>query len=450
VGLMTANFLAEIRREGREIYPVADVYWNDNTMGYYSSSPVLHYNPIVVESGWSDIRQAIAIRPPGSLERLTADLRVDDSDRTITRMLQGSTNMRRSRVLWRWACPTLDVADWFTLFDGILQDWAYDRTTIVLRSRTDDQALEGYIPKVPIIKGSFPGAPATSLGVYLPIVYGIHDSASLSGTGMVPAVCTSLDGTLGYRYCPTMGKASSLTAVYLNGSAKTIVADPPGAGQVSVTYPIQGGTQITSINFGTATTSSDVVTCDIEGLTVDGTSGGSVILNPVDQLQHFLVNFVFGDWRSGDWLDPATAPIDTASFQLVSTFAAQFAYEGSRKYGGDTKQTRAIETLNDWLQSHPMMRMYWTKAGDLACAVIDHRSPGYLSTPWIIEEQDQMLGSSFKQDHDATQMVSRINASYLWGEHDQKYWSSLAVQDINVPEQTSENMQWVWSSSRYV
>jgi hypothetical protein len=97
-----------------------------------------------------------------------------------------------------------------------------------------------------------------------------------------------------------------------------------------------------------------------------------------------------------------------------------------------------------------MLRLFWTRAGQLGCCALDHRSPGYLETPWIKEEQDGALGSSLVQTVDASQVVQRVNMSYLWGEADSKYWASLSVQDLRVTEKTAESMQWPWSSSRYV
>lgn len=448
--VMTANFLAEWRREGRDVYPVADLLWPGGT-AYYSSSPCLFYDPRVLDGGWGDVGPAVAIRPPGALQVLSTTLKLDDPTRSITQILKGSADPRRSRMLLRVASPRLtNQADWYTFFDGIVQDWSYEGTSVTIKGGTDDRPLLGYIPKVPVLKGAFSGAPAASLGTYLPIIYGIHDSSSLSGSGMVPTVCISFDGTLGYRYCPTIGRAHAVPRVYLNNVSKTIVADPPGAGQVSITYPVYGGLQITSINFGTAPAATDVVTCDIEGMTVDGTTSTGVILNPVDQLKHLLVNFVWGDWRSGPWKADSSAPIDTTTFAVASTYASQFGYEGSRKYGGTTQQIQAIQAIQDWLSSHQMMRLFWLRPGKLGCCAFDHRFPGYLSSPWIKEEQDQALGSSLVQAVDASQLVQRVNVSYLWGEVDQKYWQSLTVQDIRVPEAASQGMSWSWSSSRFV
>ena len=448
---MTAAFKAEMQREGREIYPLADLGYPDSPFyNYFSSSPCLNYNPIVIEGGWGDVRQGIAIRPPGSLERLSTTLKLDDTDRSVTRILKGRYDPRRTRLLMRWGSPRLATADWFTFFDGILSDWTYEGTSVTLNAGTDDRALHGFIPKQPILAGAFRGAPAASLGTYLPIVYGIHDSSSLSGTGMIPTVCISYDATLGYRYSPTIGKGKSVPRVWVGSSAQTIVADPPANGQVSITYPIYGGLQVTSINFGTAPAATDVIRCDIEGLTVDGTSTGAVILNPCDQLKHLLVNFVFGDWRSGAWLADSTAPVDASAFAVAGTFAAQFGYEGSRIYGGSSTQVIAGQVIQDFLQSHPMLRLYWTRAGKLGCVALDHRSPGYIAAPWIKEEQDASLGSSLVQVVDASQLVQRVNMSYLFGEADSKYWASLSVQDLRVAEKTAESMQWPWSSSRFV
>jgi len=454
---MTAAFLAEMRREGREIYPLADVFWQARSGGvlstvpaYYSSSPCLHYNPLIVEGGWGNVRSGFQLRPPGSLERLTTTLKLNDIDRSITRTLKGACDQRRARMLLRLGSPRLATSDWYTFFDGILADWTYEGVDVTLNAGVDDRALQGFVPKQPVLAGAFRGAPATSLGIFLPFVYGIHDSSSLSGSGMVPTVCISFDATLGYRYCPTIGQARSVPRVYLNKVSKTIVADPPGAGQVSITYPIYGGLQVTSINFGTAPAATDVVTCDIEGLTVDGTTTGAVILNPVEQFKHLLVNFAFGDWRSGAWLADSTAPIDAASFAVASTYAAQLLYEGSKVYGGSTTPIVVGQVVQDFLQSHPMLRLYWAPTGKLRCIALDHRYLGYLDAPWIKEEQDLSEGSSLVQPVDGSSVMQRVNLSYLRGEADGKYWSSLAVQDLRVVEKTAESLQWPWSSSRYV
>jgi hypothetical protein len=439
------------------LFPVLTVYWPSWTgTKHYATEDYL--GPGLTAAGRI---KTIPVNPKSAMSRRPAELATQSMDVTLiddlangmdlTQILMGQADPRRSRVVLRIASSDLAEADWLTRFDGVLGDWdGLGTGAVTLHCKTDRRPLLGRLPKTQITKGALPGAPNTSLGIYLPCILGIHDSQNLSGAGMVEAVCISMDATLGYRYCPTIGKAKSVPRVYLNGNTKTIVADPPGAGQVSITYPIKGGAQLTSINFGTATIATDVVTCDIEGLTTDGTSTGPVILNPADQMRWVLVNLVYGDWRSGAYLADSTAPIDSSAWALAATYMQTFRDEGSIRLGGDRDPPRAGEILNNWLKGEPLIRGLWTVGSELAALPFSHLSPGaYVTSPIL----DTYLHAFERLDYGETEegLVSQVSINHLYGGDGQPN-ATLIIQDYYawVQEQVAETINMPYSSARFV
>jgi hypothetical protein len=420
---MSDNFLAELDAEKNpSVVPVADLYFLSGAGGTHSvsSEPFQHYRQEVAEGGFGNVKSAVAARP-SDLGPQSLSLTLLDRDFYYTKLLKGRYKARRSRVLCRMAHPDLAEEDWYTFFDGVLDSWESANGTVTLSCRTDDSALRGYIPKVQVLKGAFPGAPDTSLGIYIPIILGIHDAQGLTSQGMIPTVCISQDATLGYKYAVTLGTAASVPRVYKNGSLQTVTT------HYTVAQESFGGATITIISMVSSTTASDEITCDVEGLTDDGTTSGAVILDPVDQLKWICNNLIWNDWRGGSYY--TDAPVDATAFAVAQSYTSAFGYEGARRYGGTTDQTRGLDAVNGWLRSHPMLRLRWTFDGSLAPVVLDHRFAGYSDDNWIDGDRDE-IAASFRYALQASGLVSKVSFQYLYGEADSKFWQSLEIQDL--------------------
>ena len=436
------------------VVPVATVYWPAACGGTrcYSSGPFLYYEDRIPEGGFDNVTVAVSERP-SDLASQTFRLSLDDKDGAVTTIIEGADTVRRSRVVAKLASEQLPEADWYTFFDGIVDDWQSESGVVVLGCRTDEVALNGFCPKVPLRAGNIPGLIEKSRGVYAPVIYGLHDDQSLGGKGAVKTIPVNATTTPAAYTQWIVGQGRYyVDRVFKNGAG--VGAYPTYFG---VSYPNWGGTWYTVIVVVANCVVDDEITADVRGLTSDGTEVGPVITNSAEQLQHFLVNFVWGDWRSGAWLSAThvrrggtgNSPIDTDSFAEASSFLATFGGEGSLYVGGTTEQTRCMDVLNGWLKGQPMLRARWSRDGELGLRVINHLSGEYLSTPWVQAERDEL--SPLQYEAATSQLVSRVSLSYLPGQREGKLWQSLDLQDLRLwqTEKTIEQLALNYSAARF-
>jgi hypothetical protein len=442
----TAAFHEEATRRGSDLFPVVTVHW-PAWMGTKSYGTADYIAAGIAVSArvqtLSAVKSAIASRPT-DLQAQVLDVTLVDRNQELTRIIKGQTNPRRSRVTLRIGSRRLGVGDWYMRFDGILVDWEWNGTTVTLHCKTDDRVLLGRVPKPQLTKGAFPGAPNESLGLYLPVILGIHDSQALSGTGMVQAICISLDAGYGYRYAPTFGRARAVPRVYKNGNLQALGTD------YTISYPVLGGLQLTSIDFTSATVANDVITCDIEGLTTDGTTAGQVILNPADQMRWVLVNLVWGDWRTGAYLPDSSAPIASSAWAAAATYMGAFGDEGAMRLGGDTDRDskRAQDVFNEWLRSEPLVRGGWTSEGKLAVVPFSHLPPSNYMTAAVIDAYVDTLERQPYTESDSG-LVSKVSINHLFGGG--KFNATVEIQDYFAwaQEQVTETIDMPYSSARF-
>lgn len=394
----------------------------------------------IVAGGLDTLRTSVPQRP-GGIGLTTMSISLADTDKAISRILYGRYDCRRSVVTVRWGLAALAGADWWTADILILDDWRVVAGTVELHCTTDDVALQGYAPKRQILKGTFPGAPQASLQLYCPVVLGIHDANGLTVEGQIPAIPVSIDAALGYEYMVSLGTLKAVDRVYQNGTLKTLTTHYT-VGQRSL-----GGLTYTYVRFVGATAATDVITCDVQGLTDTGATAGSVILAPAEQLKWALHNLIYGDWAGGTYL--TGAPIDSAAFALTAAYQSMFRAEGAKYLGGGTKPTTGMEIVDGWMPSHLMIRARWA-SGLFGILPIDHRYAPYAAAV-IANALNDDVERSLDVARSASGICSKVSVEYLYGEQAGKFWSALEVQDLArwQTEKVTDAFSLDWSARRF-
>lgn len=99
------------------------------------------------------------------------------------------------------------------------------------------------------------------------------------------------------------------------------------------------------------------LTVNVQGVETVGDGSGTTVVDLCQQYQHFLTNFVLGDYQSGAWLSVPTFPDGTARIDTASFTAAQAAldartgvgdYEGAGVLGNLGELKTAADWVADW------------------------------------------------------------------------------------------------------
>jgi hypothetical protein len=385
----------------------------------------------------SPIGRSIDLRS-NTLAAVEFDAEVADPDFTIHKLAQKYRgSLRGIATSLSLVSPNVAKADRFTAFDGVLDAWSQPRPMAWrLRMRPNDSALQlGEIPKVIVSAADWPNADPKAHGQYAPLIYGRHDSNSVTSKGMVPTLY--VDRAPEFRYLVALAWIQDVTAVYKDG---TLVS----TALWTKSYVTVNGTRYTLIDFNTDQGESAKITCDVKGLTPAVDGSGTYVSNPAGQMSHLLHNFVFNDYR-GQAGYFGSAPVSLPSFLDLANFFAALGYEGSRWIGGSS-QRKAIDVFNEWLASHNV-KGYWTNAGQLAVGVLDHRMPSsvYLDDPHVLVDEWELGGIS--QTLDPNSVKREYAIQYQRGEADNKYFQTLHVTDLTVADKVTVNVALPWSAS---
>lgn len=442
MSLFSSAFLEEVKRgistHGKPIvYPVLTLQLPSGTRRYSSLGSPLAADAKVVS--WGSIQRSYDLRGP-NIQSIEVSPTIEDVDRVFSaEVARYRRSLRGSGAIIQLVSPNVDQADWCTVFSGVLESQAMEGSfTWRLVLRPDDRVLQfNQIPRAAILPLDWSDAPSDNelnpYGLFIPIIYGIHNSDGITDAGMVPAYYVD---TVGFRYILGIGKLKAVTAVYVDGA----VTSP---GNYAITYPIVNGKQVTLIDF-TADQATASITADVEGLTDDGETTGNLISNPARQLEHALNNFVWGNWMSGPYL--SGAPLNADSFSLAEEFLDTMGHEGSRWIGG-TEQVLALHFLEEWLDSTEF-RGFWTNAGELALAVNDHRTTSIYPETVLFGNEDEQADSALAVPYDTQSLIQEVVIQYVFGQVAGKFHQSVTVQDLSVTDPVSRGRQLPWSASR--
>lgn len=377
----------------------------------------------------------------GKLAAMELTVKLDDSDQTFTKEIEGENGplVRGSAVrAWR-AHPSLAKADWYPIFTGILvHPGPKKQNTWEITARVDDRPLMHDVPKNwTLTRTDFPNASADVLGLVAPWIYGKHVSSGIGDKGMVE--CVYVD-TTNKVWLVSALHCKALHNVWADDVKKTLGTD------YSVAFPIINGRQYTTITFTSLV--PDKVAVDVEGIELIGDGSGDLLENGAQQLAHFLNHAVWRNHQSGTY-NYETAPIlftNGVPFEYARTWFNDLGIKSSRVLFQDGVD-QAISILDEWCASQDM-RAFWNGAGLLNVKPIDHRLTDlYNEANWIREDRHAEVEESFSYDVDDTQEVDTVVLNYLLEAKSGKFKYALEVSDTQLEEQASVGIDLPWSAS---
>ena len=435
MGLLSANMLAELKRPDPQVFFRLLIYVN--TTWYRFSDVGLHYSvahdPRVLSWGGGPAR-GVTLRNC-SLELTNFEVMLNDTDQVLTTLLEGADRryVRGATALVQLASPRVADTDWLTLYSGRVDTYGQSsKLTWTLQLSPNDLPLQREsVPKAKINVSDWPASKLDVRDKPAPILYGRVSSANGANDGAI--ACPYVD-TGGFRYLVCAGWAKAVDTVYKDGT-------PVAAADYAITHPVVNGRTYTLIDFTATQGDTAVITCDAQGYETVGDGSGTLIVDPPTILKHLLVNWIYGDYKTGAWLADSTAPVDTTSFG--TTFFSTRGYQSSVYISGTKK--KGLEVVNDFLKSFEA-KAYWTTTGKIALAVEDFTSWSYV-TGYVVTETDDVGGWSLV--YPTANLVDEIEAQYgqtPTGGYQQK----LSVKDLSTGENAPESLDLPYSAAFFL
>lgn len=382
----------------------------------------------------SDINFGLSI---GGLDTPEVTVTWHDADRRLIAQLESSTahRVRYSAATIQLGSPNVAPANWATQFTGVISRipaLSGDPFSFTITLRADDLALTRAFPKVSITPGDWPDADPDIYDEYAPLIYGKHDATGKSNTGAVPLL---LADRARNQYIVSLGYLKAVDRVFSGGLLQS--------SGYTVEHPVKNGRVWTVVTF-TASQGEKAITADVQGFEAVGDGSGALIDNTADQIKHLLVNWVYGDYKSGAWLSVGSTPIDTTSFTAAATFLTTYGRKGSRRFAGKQRRT-GEQALTEWSESE-QIPIYWTEAGKLAPRADEFATLNvFIDDPWIQHDEHELQTPT--TDDPADEVVDRITVEYVTDEAQGSYVENLEVRDPTVSKEAPDSMQLPWSAA---
>lgn len=438
--LLSDALQAELQKNQSFVLPVLELHFDAGTIRYgevpMASDSLGEIKGRVTQ--WGNISRSVSDRDNALILNSTSVV-LEDVDAEFSSMLDGedADSIRGTRAVIKLVSPNVDAADWFTLFDGYVENYSMGSAFMwTLQLHPNDQPLLGVFPKTPILASDFPNVGDKTLyGEFVPVIWGIHDSRGSSDAGMDP--CPYVD-RINFRYLVCHGWAKDVPRVYVDGILTS-------ASNYSITHPTINGRTYTLIDF-TSDQADAEITADVDGYEETG-DGSGALLTGVDAIAHLLTNFVYGDYQGGTWASLSTN-ISSSSFAIAQLFLEDMSWHKvSRRYGGNS-QTQALAAINEFCSSL-QLSAFFTNGGELAILPDDHRVTDlWFDDRWIRYDTDEVgEEGTLKIDYDRDSITDRISIQYIYDSNGGQYVQATEVRDLAITEENASALALPWSNS---
>ena len=447
MGLLTSTMRDAIK-DGRAFF-VFEMDIDGTTYRYgrhHTKSASLGFYESRVEH-FGDIPREVQLRP-GGLTESSVTVTLSDKDGAIASIVEGpaARMIYRSDARLKLVAEDVSADNFWTAYPGVIKKYPMSESykwkfTVAL----DIRELRGLL-KLPVISDyDFPNAGENAKGKYANAVYGTHEDSGVT-TGCV--TCPLVD-TVNDKYLPSFGWIDDVTKIYSDGSS--LVASPvfSATGANDWTYETINGRRYTLLTLsGEGLSGTEVITANCNGLTDDGDGSqgggsGTLITNPIGQIEHALANFVFNAWETGAFYTSSSAntPLSADRLSLAAAYYDVRGTEGSRVVeGGKTGQA-----LLDEFCTELEVPMFFTN-GELAISADDHYvAATTMDWPWFTDTEHIVGNLSY--DYDTSILVDEVTAKYMYSQADNKFFRTLRVKDPRPGWGVSEPLQQHWNKS---
>ncbi len=345
-------------------------------------------------------------------------LRLNNADGEFNK-LKAETPYRNRTVKVLFGDSGNDISEFTTVFTGKIVDWSF-KSDGIAEIRVNDvifdtirRKLGGFLDAKETGFTDMPGDDQTRLKT---IIYGNVNSVAFSGTGDVP--CYLIDPGIGqsnFRYFVARHICKEVTNVYKYGtllSAGAWTAFDDGTNQfIDITADPQDPDRPDEFE----------VTADVQGTTDDGTASGTLITNPVTQLDHYLKNYV----------GAAAGDIETATITQAAAAATSLGYTSAFAIVASTITHETV--INRFAESFEI-RFFVNRGGKFATTlffITDIVDPVVLQD---ITDENDIIRESFRLEG-PKEVASRLqhNYGYNWA----KNFFSEQPDKIDTDEQTN-------------
>lgn len=413
--------------------PDATRYW-----GHASVGSTGHFEGKVVS--WGTLDEQISDERSGALFNASFSLTIADTDKDFSNLTESSDafSIKDTTGILYLAAPGVAFADWSERFRGRLTSWELGDGRVTLQYRERSLPLLKEVPDNGWTIGAwnFPYAASDVRTQIAPLIYGRFDSSPYTNQGFVPALLVDTTGDKRHLVCA--GYADDVPRVWKNETLQTVTTH----------YTIQrreiAGRLYTLIEWESAASvaDDDVITCDVDGYEATGDGSGALITEPAAQLKHFLINFVFGQYKKGNWATSHNQ-VDATSFTAASTFFSARNYSSARRI---SEAVEAQQLVAEWARCHEA-RVWWGfpgagDAGKIHVGVEDPTVTDLYSATWqpayLIDAEPLRIADDDRLEVDGLRVQSVFDPAQ------DQYIQNYSVTRLSQSEPVEESFDIRW------
>lgn len=346
---------------------VVRIYTKSGAIAYLANHPISFVAAGAQAYPWIAKFGKMSARASGwqsGLQSATFSFEVRDLEGQFTELF--GTDFREDLVdaLLISTAEGISSSDYEVVWGGRIVSAVPGGASINFSCRSRDRELDVPIPRSSLTNYSFraldPASPDKNNAQ--PVVYGIHSAEGYAGdNGMIKAILVDAGAN---RYLCGAGRIQ-IDRVYSANVLKVPSTDYAIVQRKSV--DLRTGTYIEFV----ASQGANEISFDAQAFTDDGLSTGNPINDAGGILVSILQLFAYNDWRSGAYL--VAAPLSSVHFERTYFFLFALGHTGA--YWLDSKRAQGSSIVEQMAKTF-QLRAFWTLAGNLAVAPLDHRLQG--------------------------------------------------------------------------